>query len=103
MTKNGNVNTTDNLNEKPSALSDQAIEQELNKADTLLKDFPAVTVMVPQESGSEDNEVFVHYNGLNIRFARNEKVQLREPIVEILEQAGMRLLRMDGEAAASMR
>ncbi|MBE5780243.1 MAG: hypothetical protein E7328_00250 [Clostridiales bacterium] len=81
-----NVNTTKNIDKKP--LTDVEIDSMSAQCGELLHKYPKTRVRIPVVPG-EGDVVECGINGYNFIIKRGATVELPEPVVELLSNAGI--------------
>ena len=82
------VNTTQSEPNQLKPMTEAQIDREFARTPGALKDFPRRAVTIPP-SGPGEDAVEVGLNGHMFLIKRGERVELPEPLCEVLENAGV--------------
>lgn len=83
-----NVNTSENINNR-SAMTEGEIDKMIDKVGIDLKEYPKQTIIIPRVPGDKEEIIEVCLNGYVILIKKGVRVDLPEPIIEILQHAGL--------------
>ena len=83
------ISTTKNLTGAAQAMTEHQVDAEFAKAAGALDAFERRTVTIPAAKQAGEEVVELGFNGRMFLIRRGEPVNLPEPLIEILEHAGL--------------
>ena len=84
-----NITTTQNVTGHAKAMSEAQVDAEFARVAGALEACPRRTVTVPASKQPGEDVVELGFNGRMFLIRRGEEVCLPEPLIEILEHAGL--------------